>query len=430
MAPDAGQGSAIKSNTTTKNGAWRMRNAFLSHPLHASELSHPNASSEGRSSVERPSFPRRSVITYSARELEPMPDLAHRVFASLFVLGLLLVPALAAKRSSRSTVSLSIDSVNGAEIINPSARPSAAALLRVQILLDRAHFSPGEIDDNYGENTRKAVRIYREAKRLGSRDGIDEALLHDLVDNDGGPVLVTYRITEEDTAGPFAETIPKDFRRMAEMKRLSFTSPLELLAEKFHMSEALLHRLNPKASFDRPGTEIVVAKVQHDELTEKIARIEVDATGQRVLAYAKDGQLVAAYPATVGSAERPSPRGEMKVTAIAKNPTYHYDPLLNFKGVHAEKPLDLPPGPNNPVGVVWIALSVKGYGIHGTPDPGQISKRASHGCIRLTNWDALELARHVGKGTPVTIEGGQALGYRSDDMASDAERRGARFRHR
>ena len=359
-----------------------------------------------------------------------MPDLAHRVFASLFILGLLLVPALAAKRNSRSTVPLSVDSVNGAEIINPSARPSGPALLRVQILLDRAHFSPGEIDDNYGENTRKAVRIYREAKRMSSRDGIDEALLHNLVDSDGGPVLVTYRITEEDTAGPFAATIPKDFRKMAEMKRLSYTSPLELLAEKFHMSEALLRRLNPKASFDRPGAEIVVAKVQHDELPGKIARIEVDATGQRVLAYAKDGELVAAYPATVGSTERPSPRGKMKVTAIAENPTYHYDPSLNFKGVHADQPLDLPPGPNNPVGVVWIALSAKGYGIHGTPDPGEISKRASHGCIRLTNWDALALARHVGKGTPVTIEGGRAFGYRSDDMASDAERRGARSRHR
>jgi lipoprotein-anchoring transpeptidase ErfK/SrfK len=305
--------------------------------------------------------------------------------------------------------------------------------LRVQILLDRAHFSPGEIDDNFGENTRKAVSIYRETKPLGSGDRIDEALLRALVESDEEPALVTYRISEKDTAGPFAGTIPKDFEKMAEMKQLSYTSPLQLLSEKFHMSEALLRRLNPGASFDHPGTEIFVANVQRDELPGKIARIEVDATGQRVLAYDRNGQLVAAYPATVGSTERPSPQGEMKVTAIAEHPTYHYDPSLNFKGVHADQPLDLPPGPNNPVGVVWIALSAKGYGIHGTPDAGKISKRASHGCIRLTNWDALELAHHVGKGTPVVIEGGRAFGYRSDKTVSDtglAERRETRRRQR
>jgi len=287
-----------------------------------------------------------------------MPHPAHRVLASLLLLALLSVPAIGAKRSSRSGTLLSIDSVNGAEIIKPSARPSGTALPRVQILLDRAHFSPGEIDGNFGENTGKAVRIYR-TKGLGSGDRVDEALLRALVDSDGEVALVTYRITEEDTAGPFAGTIPKDIRTMADMKRLSYTSPLQLLSEKFHMSEAYLRQLNPGGNFDRPRTEIVIANVQRGELPAKIARIEVDATGQRVLAYDKDGQLVAAYPATVGSTERPSPRGEMKVTAIAKNPTYHYDPSLNFKGVHADQPLDLPPGPNNPVGLVWIALSAK-----------------------------------------------------------------------
>jgi lipoprotein-anchoring transpeptidase ErfK/SrfK len=129
----------------------------------------------------------------------------------------------------------------------------------------------------------------------------------------------------------------------------------------------------------------------------------VDGKEQRVLAYDKDDALLAVYPATVGSAERPSPSGEFTVTRVAENPTYHYDPALNLRGVDVQEPLDLPPGPNNPVGLVWIALSAKGYGIHGTPDPGAVSKRASHGCIRLTNWDALELGRHVTTGTPVDI---------------------------
>src|SRR5262245_15549915 len=133
-----------------------------------------------------------------------MRYLIHRVLASLLLIGLLSVPAIAAKRSSRSATLLSIDSVNGAEINKLSTRPSSAALLRVQILLDRAHFSPGEIDDNFGENTRKAVRIYRETKSLSNGERIDEALLRALVENDDEPALVTYRITEENTTGTFA----------------------------------------------------------------------------------------------------------------------------------------------------------------------------------------------------------------------------------
>ena len=226
-----------------------------------------------------------------------------------------------------------------------------------------------------------------------------------MVDRDSEPVLTTYTITEKDVAGPFIEAVPKDYREKANLKRLSYTNAQELLGEKFQMSEQLLRKLNPGAAFDTAGTEIVVTNVQRNQLPRKISRISVDVTQQWVLAYDKDDRIVAIYPATVGSSERPSPTGEFKVTAVAENPTYHYDPALNLRGVDVEEKLELPPGPNNPVGVVWIALSAKGYGIHGTPDPDAVGKRASHGCVRLTNWDALELARHVSKGTPVTIGG-------------------------
>ena len=211
-------------------------------------------------------------------------------------------------------------------------------------------------------------------------------------------------------AGPFIEKVPTDFRERAGLARLSYTSVQEALAEKFHMSEKLLRQLNPKATLESAGTEIVVPNVQREELPRKIARVEVNASEQRVRAYDKAHNVVAVYPATVGSGERPSPQGELKVTAVAENPTYHYDPALNLKGVDVQEKLELAPGPNSPVGVVWIALSAKGYGIHGTPDPEAVSKRASHGCIRLTNWDALELARHVSKGTPVIIASGTARG--------------------
>jgi lipoprotein-anchoring transpeptidase ErfK/SrfK len=274
--------------------------------------------------------------------------------------------------------------------------------LKLQVLLDRAHASPGEIDANRGENTRKAVAAFREMQGLSGREQVDERLWRALADKDNEPALVTYTITEKDVAGPFDE-VPNDYREKAALKRLSYTSTQELLAEKFHMSEKLLRQLNPDVAFDNAGTDIVVANVQREALPKKLSRVEVDGSRQRVLVYDKDDAVVAIYPATVGSSERPSPSGEFKVTSVAENPTYHYDPALNLRGVDVQEPLDLPPGPNNPVGLVWIALSAKGYGIHGTPDPDTVSKRTSHGCVRLTNWDALELARHVSKETPVTI---------------------------
>jgi lipoprotein-anchoring transpeptidase ErfK/SrfK len=271
--------------------------------------------------------------------------------------------------------------------------------------LDRAHASPGEIDGTPGENTRKAIAAYAEIKGLEpTTEQLTEQLWRAITESDAEPALVSYKITEKDTRGPFSKKIPEDFRAKAAMDRLGYTSPRELLAEKFHMSEDLLRKLNPGASFDKDGQEIVVANVERDALSGKVSRIEVDATRQRVKAFGEGDKLVAIYPATVGSEDRPTPQGKFKVTKITENPVYHYDPALQLRGVHVNKKLDIPPGPNNPVGAVWIDLSAEGYGIHGTPDPDKISKSASHGCIRLTNWDALELAKHLSKGTPVLIE--------------------------
>jgi peptidoglycan hydrolase-like protein with peptidoglycan-binding domain len=289
-------------------------------------------------------------------------------------------------------------------------KPSASLLVKLQILLDRAHASPGVIDGNQGENTRKAIAALREMKGLEPKEQADEQLWRTLVESDSEAALVTYKITDKDTAGPFSKKIPEDFRKKAAMERLGYTSPEELLAEKFHMSQDLLRKLNPRASFDKAEQEIVVANVDHESLPHKISRIEVDADKQRVKAYDKDNNIVVIYPATVGSEDRPTPKGDFKVTDIAENPVYHYDPALHLRGVHVEEKLDIPPGPNNPVGAAWISLSAEGYGIHGTPDPDKISKAASHGCIRLTNWDALELARHLRKGTPVVIEEGEKTG--------------------
>ena len=199
-----------------------------------------------------------------------------------------------------------------------------------------------------------------------------------------------------------SQRVPKSFEEQSRLDALGYTSVIELLGEKFHVSEALLKRLNPGVDFGRAGQEIVVPNVARKN-SAKASRIEVDGSSQEVRALAGDGRLIAIYPATVGSSDRPTPVGEFRITTIARNPVYHYDPALNFKGVDAKEKLDIPPGPNNPVGIVWIGLNREGYGIHGTPDPAAVSKTASHGCIRLTNWDARELADLTSKGVEVRI---------------------------
>jgi lipoprotein-anchoring transpeptidase ErfK/SrfK len=195
---------------------------------------------------------------------------------------------------------------------------------------------------------------------------------------------------------------------MKQLPALSYSSPREGLAEKFHMSEALLSELNPGESFNQAGKSIKVANVESSSSIGKAARLEVDKTAQTLRAFDRDHKLLAFFPITAGSAEKPAPSGTLKVKSVSKNPTYRYNPDYAFKGVKARKPFTIKPGPNNPVGLVWIGLSPgKGYGIHGTPDPAKVSKSDSHGCIRLTNWDALMLASAVSKGTPVEFFGGE-----------------------
>jgi lipoprotein-anchoring transpeptidase ErfK/SrfK len=196
---------------------------------------------------------------------------------------------------------------------------------------------------------------------------------------------------------------------MDEMKglpALSYTSAREAIAEKFHMSEALLSALNPGESFEAAGKSIKIANVEMSGSIGKAARLEIDKTKQTLKAFDRDDKLLAFFPVTAGSAEKPAPNGRLKVKGVSKNPTYRYNPEYAFKGVKARESFTIKPGPNNPVGLVWIGLSPgEGYGIHGTPEPSKVSKSESHGCIRLTNWDALTLASAVRKGTPVDLLG-------------------------
>lgn len=314
----------------------------------------------------------------------------------LVVVAVLAVsPALAAE--------LSPDAINSAEPSKKSLSKDKAtpAGVRLQVLLDRAHFSPGEIDGKFGENARKALRAYAEARQLPGADRLTEEVWNALRADDR-PVTSEYTISDEDVAGPFLEKLPSKMEDMKDIPKLGYTSPREALAEKFHMSEHLVTALNPGKKFDRAGETIIVVDTGAAEGDSvKADRVEVEKTRQTVKLFDKSNALIGFYPATVGSEEKPSPSGTLKVTEVSRNPTYRYNPDYHFKGVRSDKPFTIKPGPNNPVGTVWISLSAEGYGIHGTPEPGKVSKAESHGCVRLTNWDAGRVAASVVKGTPV-----------------------------
>lgn len=293
----------------------------------------------------------------------------------------------------------------GATPADPEAQKRM--LIRAQVMLDRAHFSPGVIDGRTGENVRQAVAAFEQARGLPVDGQLDEQVWAALTAVDAQPALQDYEITAEDVAGPFARTIPTDVAEMAKLQKLSYTSPAELLAEKFHMDERLLKALNPNVDFSKAGTKIVVAAVAGRPLPAKVARIEVDKAEREVRAYAADETLLAVYPATVGSAERPAPTGEWEVRAIAPNPTWTFDPTRLTFGKEKKK-LTIAAGPNNPVGVMWIDLTKETYGIHGTPEPAKVGKLQSHGCVRLTNWDVRQLGAAVQKGTKVAFVGAES----------------------
>lgn len=270
----------------------------------------------------------------------------------------------------------------------------------MQVVLDRMGASPGVIDGRMGENVAKAMETYRTLTGE-SIDPADTAAVEALLARTGGPATTTYTITEADVAGPFIAAVPVDYSEKAALPHMSYTSPAELLAERFHMDEAYLKALNPDADFYRPGTVITVANIKRAPKPE-VARIVADKLNKQVRAYDATGKLVAAYPATIGSSQTPSPSGTHQVVRVAFDPEYTYNPKINFKQGNNDKILRIPPGPNGPVGSIWIALSKPTYGIHGTPDPSKIGKTNSNGCVRLTNWDARELAKLVKPG--VTVE--------------------------
>jgi lipoprotein-anchoring transpeptidase ErfK/SrfK len=300
---------------------------------------------------------------------------------------------------------LNLEAVNKAEWSAKGGKDKEIdpALVKTQVLLDRARFSPGVIDGHDGENLRNAIEAFERARGLKPDGAIDEEFWAKLNETSSEPTLIEYTIQDEDVKGPFVTT-PDELEDQAALDRLGYSSPEELLAEKFHLDVDLLKALNSGKVFDRSGTSVVVANVEAKPAPEKLqkaAKIEIVKSEHILRVLDKDGAVIAVYPASIGSEEKPAPSGLHKVRAVAPNPNYTYNPDYAFKGVKAKEKFEIKPGPNNPVGSTWIDLSVESFGIHGTPEPEKVGKAHSQGCVRLTNWDVEELSKMVEKGMPV-----------------------------
>ncbi len=305
------------------------------------------------------------------------------------------------------------------------AQPKGTDALQMQVMLDRAGFSPGSIDGRMGSNTKKALAMYQKSENAAGAPAI--------------PAITTYRITAEDAAGPFIDRMPADMMESAKLPALGYTSLVEALAERFHSTPAFLQQLNPGVAFSAdqeiqvPNVDPMVVPAPKEPATKEAAG-RGDAPGRGtpqsrgnaapqpeappqkpdvIVTVAKNssgltvtdstGRVVFYAPVTTGSEHDPLPIGEWKVTGVQSNPTFRYNPDLFWDSDPSHTKASIPAGPNNPVGVVWIDISKEHYGLHGTPEPATIGRTQSHGCVRLTNWDALRLAALVKPGSRVVF---------------------------
>ena len=312
------------------------------------------------------------------------------------------VGSAAAKKGSGTALLERVNAATDTAALGKGAR--GEAVLRAQVLLDRAWFSPGEIDGIFGTNLQRSVRAFQRARGLQVNGRVDAATWKALQGDTAAPVLVQYTLQEADTAGPFA-ALPKDVMERAKLKALDFESLHEALAEKFHCSPAWLRSANPGSGF-ASGDSIVVPAVAQDEggkAPTGASALRIDKAGRVLSVLGKDDAVLAAFPISMGGSSDPLTVGRMEIKNAAKNPVFTFNPDLLKGTKKTDSKVDLPPGPNNPVGVYWLGLSKPHWGIHGTPHPARVGTAESNGCIHLTNWDVLRLAQLVQIGFVVDV---------------------------
>jgi lipoprotein-anchoring transpeptidase ErfK/SrfK len=296
-------------------------------------------------------------------------------------------------------------------------------VFHAQVLLDRAGFSPGVIDGMAGISFEAALKGFQTARGLAVTGKLDNPTRQALL-QDRAPSVRRLRIDESDARGPFTP-IPKEPEDQAKMQQLGYRNLLEKIAEKFHTTPATIIALNDPKQVLRAGTvlrlpNVLPASRSYEGVKPDIAqllsdfnvsgnqpkakRVVVDKSDKLVRVFGEGDRLIAQFPATLGSDKDPLPLGNWKVNTIAYNPPFKYQPQLFWDVEDTEKEQMLPPGPNGPVGIVWIDLNREHIGIHGTNSPETIKRAESHGCVRLTNWDAARLTRMIGNGLPVVFQ--------------------------
>jgi lipoprotein-anchoring transpeptidase ErfK/SrfK len=283
--------------------------------------------------------------------------------------------------------------------------------LSFAVLMDRQGFSPGEIDGTPTPNFRRALSAFRSCRNITATGGPDCDTWQALGGDTAEPAVTSYVVTDQDVNGPYEPDIPEQIPDQAALPALEYRSPLEMIAERFHASPALLQKLNPGVTIEA-GRELTVPAVQpfdagskptSDPQADEIA-IEVSRDESSLRATRADGTVVLFAPVTTGSQYDPLPAGQWKVTSATWRPVFHYNPDLFWDAKPNDAKSTIKAGPNNPAGVVWIGLDLEHYGLHGTPEPGHVGRTASHGCVRLTNWDAARLVALVKPGTPVQFQ--------------------------